>query len=159
MTPTSMRMKTLPYKMAAPPEKRDTRPPLANPTPEQRRRLNAPPAYDDTETSYAHYALLCGEGVHNVTIEGAGEIDGNRPRRGGPKPIAFKNSEWISIRGITIRNAPNYNISLMGTDHVEVEGVKAAERIRRWHRSRQLPLCPDHQLLCRFLGRRDLSQS
>ena len=114
----------LPYKMAAPPEKRETRPPLVNPTPEQRRRLNAPPAYDDTETSYARYALLCGEGVHNVTIEGAGEIDGNRPRRGGPKPIAFKNSEWISIRGITIRNAPNYNISLMGTDHVEVEGVK-----------------------------------
>jgi hypothetical protein len=114
----------LPYKMIPPPEKRDTRTPPANPTPEQRRRLNAPPAYDDTETSYAHYALLCGEGVHNVTIEGAGEIDGNRPRRGGPKPIAFKNSEWISIRGITIRNAPNYNISLMGTDHVEVEGVK-----------------------------------
>src|SRR5437763_5109238 len=110
--------------MVAPPEKRDTRPPPANPIPEQRRRLNAPPAYDDTETSYARYALLYGEGVHNVTIEGAGEIDGNRPRRGGPKPIAFKQSEWISIRGITIRNAPNYSISLMGTDHVEVEGVK-----------------------------------
>jgi hypothetical protein len=86
--------------------------------------MAAPPAYDDTETSYAHYALLVGDGVHNVTIDGPGEIDGNRAKRGGPKPIAFKNSEWITIRGITVKNAPNYNISLMGTDHVEVEGVR-----------------------------------
>ncbi len=114
----------LPYHLAASPDKRESRPATAASTPEVRRRLAAPPAYDDTETSYAHYALLSGDGVRNVSIEGSGEIDGNRPKRGGPKPIAFKNSEWISIRGITIRNAPNYNISLMGTDHVEVEGVK-----------------------------------
>ncbi len=82
------------------------------------------PAWDDTETSYAHYALLAGDGVHQVSIEGDGEIDGNRARRGGPKPIAFRNSEWITIRGITVRNAPNYNISLIATDHVEVEGVR-----------------------------------
>lgn len=113
----------LPYHMTGTPEKPSRAAP-ENPAPEVKRRLAAPPAYDDTETSYAHYALLVGEGVHNVTIEGAGEIDGNRPKRGGPKPIAFKNSEWITIRGITVRNAPNYNISLMGTDHVEVEGVR-----------------------------------
>ncbi len=114
----------LPYRLAASPEKRESRPPANASAPEVRRRLAAPPAYDDTETSYAHYSLLSGDGVRNVSIEGDGEIDGNRPKRGGPKPIAFKNSEWISIRGITIRNAPNYNISLMGTDHVEVEGVR-----------------------------------
>ena len=114
----------LPYRMTGSTETRDTRSAPANPSPEVKRRLAAPPAYDDTETSYAHYALLVGDGVHNVTIEGQGEIDGNRPKRGGPKPIAFKNSEWITIRGITVKNAPNYNISLMGTDHVEVEGVK-----------------------------------
>jgi hypothetical protein len=102
----------------------ESRPVMANPSPQDQRKLVAPPAYDDTETSYAHYALLLGDGVHNVTIEGQGEIDGNRLKRGGPKPIAFKNSEWITIRGITVKNAPNYNISLMGTDHVEVEGVK-----------------------------------
>src|ERR1700722_6655889 len=114
----------LPYRMTKSTEAREARPAPANPSPEVKRRLAAPPAYDDTETSYAHYALLLGDGVHNVTIEGQGEIDGNRPKRGGPKPIAFKNSEWITIRGITVRNAPNYNISLMGTDHVEVEGVR-----------------------------------
>jgi hypothetical protein len=113
----------LPYRMTGTPET-SSRPAPQNPSPEVKRRLAAPPAYDDTETSYAHYALLVGDGVHNVTIEGGGEIDGNRPKRGGPKPIAFKNSEWITIRGITVRNAPNYNISLMGTDHVEVEGVR-----------------------------------
>ncbi len=90
----------------------------------ERRRLSAPPAYDDTETTYFHYALLSGDGVHNVAIQGTGAIDGNRPSRGGPKPIGIKNSDWISVRGITIRNAPNYNISFAGTDHIEVEGVK-----------------------------------
>jgi len=90
----------------------------------ERRRMSAPQAWDDTETTYFHYALLSGDGVHNVVIEGTGTIDGNRPRRGGPKPIGIKNSEWISVRGITIRNAPNYNISFAGTDYIEVEGVK-----------------------------------
>lgn len=95
-----------------------------DPTPVQIRVHAAPPGWDDAETSYAHYALLSGDGVRNVGIEGDGEIDGNRPRRGGPKPIAFRNSEWIAIRGITVRNAPNYNISLIATDHVEIEGVR-----------------------------------
>lgn len=114
----------LPYTKKGPIEQKLVRPNTPNPSAAELRRRNAPPAYDDTETSYAHYALVVGDGVHNTSIEGQGEIDGNRPKRGGPKPIAFKNSEWISIRGITVRNAPNYNISLMGTDHVEVEGVK-----------------------------------
>ncbi len=114
----------LPYHMAAPPKKVESQVSFVAHTVPERRRLSAPPAWDDTETSYFHYALLSGDGVHNVAIEGMGTIDGNRPRRGGPKPIAIKNSEWISVRGITIRNAPNYNISFGGTDYIEVEGVK-----------------------------------
>jgi len=114
----------LPYHMAAPPKKRESQISFVAHTVPERRRLSAPPAWDDTETSYFHYALLSGDGVHNVAIEGTGTIDGNRPRRGGPKPIAIKDSEWISVRGITIRNAPNYNISFGGTDYIEVEGVK-----------------------------------
>jgi len=114
----------LPYHMAAPQPKTDSSASfVGHALPEQRRR-SAPPAYDDTETTYFHYSLLSGDGVHNVAIQGTGTIEGNRPRRGGPKPIGIKNSEWISVRGITIRNAPNYNISFGGTDHIEVEGVK-----------------------------------
>ena len=114
----------LSYHIAAPPKKTEPEVTFVGRLlPEQRWR-SAPPAYDDTETSYFHYALLSGDGVHNVVIEGNGTIDGNRPRRGGPKPIAIKNSEWISVHGITIRNAPNYNISFAGTDYIEVEGVK-----------------------------------
>lgn len=114
----------LPYHMDRPPKKVEPEVSFVTHTLPERRRMAAPPAWDDTETSYFHYALLSGDGVHNVTIEGTGTIDGNRPRRGGPKPIAIKNSEWISVRGITIRNAPNYNISFAGTDYIEVEGVK-----------------------------------
>ncbi len=113
----------LPYHMNAPPKKQESQVGFVTRTLPERRRLSAPPAYDDTETTYFHYALLSGDGVHNVAIEGPGSIDSNRPKRGGPKPIAIKNSEWISVRGITIRNAPNYNISFAGTDHIEVEGV------------------------------------
>ena len=114
----------LPYRIAAPRKKSEPEVTFVGPLLPEHRWRSAPPAYDDTETSYFHYALLSGDGVHNVVIEGDGTIDGNRPHRGGPKPIAIKNSEWISVRGITIRNAPNYNISFGGSDYIEVEGVK-----------------------------------
>lgn len=114
----------LPYHMTGPREAKEAQVSFINHLPSERRKRSVPPAYDDTETTYFHYALLSGDGVHNVAIQGTGSIEGNRPRRGGPKPIGIKNSEWISVRGITIRNAPNYNISFAGTDHIEVEGVK-----------------------------------
>jgi len=113
----------LPYHIAAPPKKTESQVSFVSHILPERRRLSAPPAYDDTETTYFHYALLAGDGVHHVAIQGTGVIDSGRTRRGGPKPIGIKNSEWISVRGITIRNAPNYNISFAGTDHIEVEGV------------------------------------
>lgn len=78
---------------------------------------------DDRETTYSRYALLLGEGVADVVISGAGVIDGNRTKRGGPKPVAFKNSQRITIRGVTVRNSPNYAISLLGCEHVNIEGV------------------------------------
>lgn len=114
----------LPYHLATPPGKKDPGATLVNHLLSERRRLSAPPAYDDVETTYFHYALLSGDGVHNVTIEGNGVIDGNTSHRGGPKPIAIKNSEWVTVRGITIRNAPNYNISFGGADHIQVDSVK-----------------------------------
>jgi polygalacturonase len=79
---------------------------------------------NDRETTYFHYALLAGEDVRQVAVIGEGGIDGNRPKRGGPKPIALKRCQHITIRGITITNAPNYSISLLGCDHVDIDGVQ-----------------------------------
>ena len=78
----------------------------------------------DRETSFFHFALIWGEDVEHIAIIGTGEIDGNRSKRGGPKPIALKRCRHLTIRDITLRNAPNYNISLLGTDHVLIDGVK-----------------------------------
>jgi hypothetical protein len=77
----------------------------------------------DEETTYFHYSLLTGEDIHNVSIVGAGSVDGNRAKRGGPKPIALKNCQHVAIRGITVKNAPNYSISFLGCDDVDVDGV------------------------------------
>jgi hypothetical protein len=77
----------------------------------------------DKETTYFHYALLAAEGVHDVAITGEGAVDGNRTKRGGPKTIAIKVSQNVAIRGITVRNSPNYSISFWGCDFVIVDGV------------------------------------
>ena len=80
-------------------------------------------SYSDEETTYFHYALVQAEGVERIGIVGSGTIDGNRTKRHGPKPIAFKNCRYVAVRDITLRNAPNYNISLLGCDYVNIEGV------------------------------------
>ncbi len=77
----------------------------------------------DGETSFFHHSLIWGENVENVNIIGEGVIDGNRKRRGGPKPIALKCCRYVSIKGIRIVNAPNYAISLLAADHVNIDGV------------------------------------
>ncbi len=77
----------------------------------------------DRETSFFHHALIWAEDVEQVAILGTGTIDGNRAKRGGPKPIALKRCRYVTIKDITIRNAPNYAISLLGTDYVNIDGV------------------------------------
>ncbi len=79
---------------------------------------------DNPDTTYCHYSLIVGDGVSNVNVDGSGTIDGNRTRRGGPKLIAFKNSAHLSIRGITLRNAASYNISLIGVEDADLEGLR-----------------------------------
>jgi Pectate lyase superfamily protein/Glycosyl hydrolases family 28 len=84
------------------------------------------PDYDsfaDRETTDFNCALLQGRGLRHVRIFGPGRIDGNRTSRGGPKPIALKQCRRITIRDLTIDNAPNYNISLLGCDGVDIVGV------------------------------------
>src|SRR5215472_1051928 len=78
---------------------------------------------DDEETTDMHYALLRGQDVEHVGVVGPGQIDGNRKSRGGPKPIAFKNCRHVTVRDITIENSPNYNISLLGCDYVDISGI------------------------------------
>ncbi len=77
----------------------------------------------DRETTYFHYSLLWGENLRRVSILGPGTIDGNRTKRGGPKPIALKQCQDILIRDIIILNAPNYCISLLGCDTVNIDGI------------------------------------
>ncbi len=79
---------------------------------------------DNPDTTYAHYSLIVGDGASNITIEGAGTIDGNRARRGGPKLIALKDCRHVVLRDLTLRNAPSYNISLIGTEDADLEGLR-----------------------------------
>jgi hypothetical protein len=80
-------------------------------------------SFADDETSSFHFALLQGRGLEHVRIVGAGRIDGNRTARDGPKPIALKECGKVEIRDVTIVNAGNYNISLLGCDGAEIVGV------------------------------------
>jgi polygalacturonase len=77
----------------------------------------------DRETTYFHQALLAADGAHDIAIVGEGVVDGNRSKRGGPKTIAIKLSQRVTIRGVTVRNSPNYSISFWGCDWVNVDGV------------------------------------
>jgi polygalacturonase len=77
----------------------------------------------DEETRDFTHALLQGRGLQQVSIVGPGRIDGNRRSRGGPKPIALKQCRDVTIGNLTLENAPNYNISLLGCEHVDIRGV------------------------------------
>lgn len=77
----------------------------------------------DDETTYFHYALVAAENVHHIAITGQGAIDGNRTKRGGPKTIAIKLCQYVAIRGVTVRNSPNYAVSLWGADFVDIDGI------------------------------------
>ena len=77
----------------------------------------------DEETTYFHYGLVTADSVHNIGIVGQGTIDGNRTHRHGPKTVALKMCEYVTIQGITVQNSPNYSISFWGCDYVNVIGV------------------------------------
>jgi hypothetical protein len=80
-------------------------------------------SYSDDETTDFNYALIRGRDVERVSIMGPGLIDMARSKRHGPKPIALKLCRDILIRDVTIENSPNYNISLLGCDYVDILGV------------------------------------
>ncbi|HQO35159.1 MAG TPA: glycosyl hydrolase family 28 protein, partial [bacterium] len=81
----------------------------------------------DEETSCFRYALLCGRDVEHVAVLGEGILDMNRDRQHGPKCIALVRCRHVEIRGITIKHATNYAISMLGTDYVNIDGVTIRE--------------------------------
>jgi polygalacturonase len=83
----------------------------------------ATPSHADDETTYFAYSLLYGIDIASITIMGSGVIDGGGVSRGGPKPIALKRCSGINIKGITIRDSPNYSLSLIGCIDAKVESV------------------------------------
>jgi polygalacturonase len=81
------------------------------------------PTHADVETSDFRHGLLVGDGLRDIAITGDGTIDLQRDARFGPKPIALRRCEGIVVAGVTIRNSPNYCVSLGACDDVLVEGV------------------------------------
>ena len=76
-------------------------------------------------TSDFHVALFVGDGVEHISIYGEGEIECDRGKKGsGPKPIALRRCTHVALRNFTMRNAQNYNISMLGCEFVEIRGVK-----------------------------------
>lgn len=83
-------------------------------------------AYDpkaNFATSNFHVALIVGDGLEHVSIVGDGEIDCEYTKSGGPKPIALRRCSNVIVRDITIRNAPSYNISLLGCEFVTIDNI------------------------------------
>lgn len=84
------------------------------------------PGYDpktDQSTADFRHALFAGDSIENVAIFGEGIIDCNRTKGGGPKPVALRRCSHVSLRGITIRSSPSYNISLLGCEFVTIDRV------------------------------------
>lgn len=78
-----------------------------------------------------HRGLIVGESVENVTLAGAGVIDGNKvfdptgeERMRGPHTIVFADCRKFTIRDLSIVDAANYAILFMVSDQVEVRNVR-----------------------------------
>ena len=82
--------------------------------------------------------LLGGSGVNNLTVTGAGTIDGqgapwwtliNREKAAGkalssrPGLISLSNAAQVKITGITLRNAPNVNITVKKVTASAMDGI------------------------------------
>jgi len=77
----------------------------------------------DHETALFKPALFFAEDAERVVIEGSGAIRMDFEKRGGPKPIALRRCRFVTVRDVTILNAPNYAISMLGCEEVNITGV------------------------------------
>jgi polygalacturonase len=81
-------------------------------------------SFADEETADFDHALLSGVDLTGVVVTGGGTIDGNRDRRGGPKPIALLGCRDVRVDGVSIVGAANYAVSLGDCDDVRVENAE-----------------------------------
>ncbi len=95
--------------------------------------------YQDFGHSHWHNSLLWGEGLHDVTLEGEGLIDGTdvlmrgAPRRNaiGQQPttankaVALRNCRRVAIRGLSFLNCGHFALLLTGVDDLVIDGVVA----------------------------------
>ena len=77
-------------------------------------------------------ALVRGEDIENVTIQGPGAIDGNNvfnpdgeERMRGPHGMSIDNCRNLSIRNLAIKNGSNWNLRLDNCRGVNVDGYTA----------------------------------
>ena len=77
----------------------------------------------DLETTYFRFALIHAENAEAIAIQGKGTIDGKPYRRAGPKPVAMKSCNHVTIKDITIVDAPNYCISMIDCEQITIQGV------------------------------------
>jgi hypothetical protein len=78
----------------------------------------------DSETSFFHFSLTWAEDAERIGVIGEGTTDSNYMKRHGPKTVvAFKRCRFVDSKGVCLLNAPNHNISLLGTDYVNIDGV------------------------------------
>lgn len=78
-----------------------------------------------------HRGLIVGENVEDVTIAGAGVIDGNKvfdptgeERMRGPHTIVFVNCRQFTMRDITIVDSANYAVFFQVSDDVDIRNVR-----------------------------------
>lgn len=91
--------------------------------------------YQDFGHSHWQNSLLWGIGLKNVTIEGAGLIDGSgvlsrgEPRRGMPsvanKALALKDCRDVAVRGVRFLSCGHFAILATGVDGLRIENVTA----------------------------------
>lgn len=92
--------------------------------------------YQDFGHSHWHNSLIWGEGLHNVTLEGEGLIDGTdvlsrgstrRGHGGGPtianKAVAMRDCQQVTIRGLSFLSCGHFALLLTGVDHLLIENV------------------------------------
>jgi len=71
-----------------------------------------------------NYGLLVGKELSNIRITGGGTLDDLWHQRGGPKPIALKECNNITIRDISINNSPLYALNLGNCEVALIENVR-----------------------------------